>query len=86
MRVRSAFVTSGRWNNLVQELRISSLPDLLNHRPELGIRVVDITLRLDSQRRPHDGEQRRVEQDGAVAVQRHVHRHESLNFASGFKI
>lgn len=75
---RRHFLTSGRRNDLIQELRTGPLPDLLDHRPELGVRVVNVALCLDLQRRPHDGEQRRVEQDGAVAVQRHVHRDESL--------
>lgn len=78
--LENSFLTSGRWNDLIQQLRTGPLPDLLDHRPEFGVRVVDIALRLDSQRCPHDGEQRRVEQNGAVAVQRHVHRDESLNF------
>lgn len=76
----NTLLTSGRRNNLIQKFRTRSLPNLLDHRSELGVRVVDVALRLDPQRGSHDGEQRRVKQHGAVAVQWHIHRDESLNF------
>lgn len=58
---RYLVVDSGRRYNLVQEFGTGSLPDLLNYGSKLRVRVVDISFRLDSQRRPYHGEEGRVE-------------------------
>ncbi len=60
----------------------------LSERSYNGLLVNDVcvaagrTFRVDAERRPHEREQRRVEHDGSVAVERHVHRHQPLQSAT----
>lgn len=63
---------------MVEQLGVGALPDLLDDGAQLLVGLVDVALRLDAQRGPHQREQRRVEHDRAVAVQGHVHRHQPL--------
>lgn len=70
--------TSRRRHHLVQQLRARPLPDLFDDSTQFGVAVVDVALGLYPQRGAHDGKEGCVEQHRAVAVQRHVHRHEPL--------
>lgn len=69
-------VDTGWWNDLIQQLWTRALPNLLDGRSKLGVRVVNVPVSFDFQARPHDGKQRCIEQNCAVAVEWHVHRDE----------
>lgn len=73
---RHLIVDTGRWNDLIQQLWACSLPNLLDGRSKFSVRVVNVPVSFDFQARPHDSEQRCVEQNCAVTVEWHVHRHE----------
>ena len=73
-----SLLTTGPWTNLIQKLNISSLPDLKDLMSQLLVRLVDVALRLNGERRTNEGKQSCVEVHGAVRVQRHVHRDETL--------
>ena len=45
---------------------------------QLLVRLVDVALRLNGERRSNEGEESGVEVHGAVRVQRHVHRDQTL--------
>ena len=54
------------------------LPDVLHRLPQVLVRLVQPALHLDVERGADESEQGRLELDGAVVVQRHVHRDESF--------
>ena len=45
---------------------------------QLLVRLVDVALRLNGERRSNEGEEGGIEVHGAVRVQRHVHRDQTL--------
>lgn len=72
------WLTSSRRHDLVQHPQRCPLPDPLDGRPEQLVGVVDVSLRVDLEIRPDEGEQRRVEADSSVGVEGHIHGDESL--------
>ena len=76
--MRSPLLTTCRGDHLVQEFGAGSLPDLLDHRTQLLVGLVDVALCLDLQGGSNQGEQGGVEHDGAIAVEGHVHADQSL--------
>ena len=57
---------------------ILPFPDVLHRLPQVLVRLVQPALHLDVQRRADEGEEGRLELDGAVVVERHVHRDQPL--------
>ena len=66
------------WTNLVQQPGRGSFPDSENLCPQLPIAVVNVAVRLNVQRGADQREQRGIEIDRGVVVQRHVHGDQAL--------
>ena len=79
---RKQRLTAGAGTDLVEELLLGPLPDLEDLRAQPLVGLVNVALGLDGERGAHEGEERRVEVDGAVRIERHVHRDEALQSES----
>ena len=75
---RKQRLTAGAGTDLVEELLLGPLPDLEDLRAQPLVGLVNVALGLDGEGGAHEGEERRVEVDGAVRIERHVHRDEAL--------
>jgi len=51
---------------------------------QLLIGLVYVALRLNGQRRPDEGEQGRVKIDGAIGIEGHIHRYQTLKRETGW--
>jgi hypothetical protein len=71
-------LTSRRGHALVQQFGVCPLPNFLDDSAQLTVAVINVAICFYPQRRSHHGKEGCVEQHCAVAVQRHVHRHEPL--------
>ena len=73
-----SLLTASARTNLIKKLNVSPFPDLQDLISEFVVRLINVALGLDRERRPHEGEQGRVEVHGPVRVERHVHGNEAL--------
>ena len=71
-------LTVWTWTTRVEHLDILSFEYLLDLLPQLLIALVNVSIRHDVERGPHQGEQGCIEVDSSIRVESHVHAHQPL--------